>query len=150
MARARDVIRFYREDRDYGEFSNFSPHPIELDGERWPTSEHYFQAMKFEDPRSRARVRDARTPGLAKQIGRGLPGLRADWEEVKDEVMLAALRAKFTQHRRLRRALLGTGDALLVEHTSRDRYWGDGGDGSGENRLGQLLMRLRDDLRGRD
>ncbi len=103
--------------------------------------------MKFTQPETRARIRDAATPGLAKQLGRGLPGLRADWESVKDSVMLAALRAKFTQHAKLRRLLLGTKDARLVEHTRRDFYWGDGGDGSGKNRLGQLLMRVRDELR---
>lgn len=77
---------------------------------------------------------------------RKLP-LRRDWEAVKDQVMLDALCAKFTQHDDLRVILLGTGDAKLVEHTVNDSYWGDGGDGSGKNRLGQLLMRLRDELR---
>ena len=61
--------------------------------------------------------------------------------------MLDALRAKFTQHEELKATLLGTGDAILVEHTANDSYWGDGGDGSGKNRLGQLLMKLREELR---
>jgi ribA/ribD-fused uncharacterized protein len=73
--------------------------------------------------------------------------LRRDWESVKEQVMLEALRAKFTQHDDLKAILLGTGDAVLVEHTAKDSYWGDGGDGSGKNRLGQLLMRVRDELR---
>ena len=41
------TITFYRVREPYGEFSNFSPHPIELKGRTWPTSEHYFQAQKF-------------------------------------------------------------------------------------------------------
>ena len=57
------------------------------------------------------------------------------------------LRAKFTQHPQLRSLLLSTGDAELVEHTANDNYWADGGDGSGKNRLGQLLMELRSELR---
>jgi hypothetical protein len=61
--------------------------------------------------------------------------------------MLEAVRAKFTQHDDLKAILLGTGDAKLVEHTENDSYWGDGGDGSGKNRLGQLLMQLRTELR---
>ena len=73
--------------------------------------------------------------------------LRRDWEGVKEQVMLDALRAKFTQHDELKAVLLGTGDAMLVEHTERDSYWGDGGDGSGKNRLGRLLMRVREELR---
>jgi hypothetical protein len=43
--------------------------------------------------------------------------------------------------------LLGTGDAEIVEHTENDDYWGDGGDGSGTNKLGQILMRVREQLR---
>jgi ribA/ribD-fused uncharacterized protein len=72
--------------------------------------------------------------------------LRADWEVVKDDVMRAALRAKFTQHPQLQSLLLATGDADLVEHTRNDTYWADGGDGSGRNRLGELLMELRTQL----
>jgi len=140
-------IEFYRAGDDYGEFSNFSRHPVEIDGFSWPTSEHYFQAMKFEDPALRERIRIAPAPGEAARMGRRFPGLRSDWEAVKDDVMLTALRAKFGQHGGARRRLLETGDAELVEHTRNDVYWADGGDGSGKNRLGQLLMRLRDELR---
>jgi hypothetical protein len=43
--------------------------------------------------------------------------------------------------------LLGAGNARIVEHTEKDRYWGDGGDGSGRNRLGQILMQVREELR---
>lgn len=61
--------------------------------------------------------------------------------------MREALWAKFTQHPPLREKLLATGSARLVEHTKRDAYWGDGGDGSGKNRLGILLMEIRDRLK---
>lgn len=90
----------------------------------------------------------AAKPMLAASMGRDRKRpLRRDWEAVKEWVMLDALRAKFTQHAELRELLLGTGDARLVEHTANDSYWGDGGDGSGKNRLGHLLMQLRDELR---
>lgn len=140
-------IEFYRSGDDYGELSNFSRHPIELGGHTWPTTEHYFQAMKFEDAGLRDRIRAAPGPGDAARMGRRFPGLREDWEEAKEAVMMDALRAKFTQHERLRRMLLDTGDAELVEHTRNDFYWADGGDGTGRNRLGVLLMQLRDELR---
>jgi ribA/ribD-fused uncharacterized protein len=65
---------------------------------------------------------------------------------MKERVMLDSLRAKFTQHDDLKATLLGTGTAKLVEHTENDSYWGDGGDGTGKNRLGILLMQLRDEL----
>lgn len=115
---------------------------------RWPTTEHYFQAQKFAGTEHEEAVRTCKTPSLAANMGRSrkLP-LRRDWESVKDQIMMEALRAKFTQHEDLKTTLLGTGDAKLVEHTENDSYWGDGGDGSGKNRLGQLLMKLREELR---
>ena len=61
--------------------------------------------------------------------------------------MYVALYAKFTQHEQFTKMLLDTGDRKLVEHTTRDSYWGDGGDGSGQNRLGKLLIKLREELR---
>lgn len=93
-------------------------------------------------------VRNAPTAMKAAQMGRERHRpLRPDWEAVKEEVMLEALRTKFTQHKSLRSLLLDTGDAELVEHTANDAYWGDGGDGSGKNRLGALLMQVRAELR---
>ena len=74
--------------------------------------------------------------------------LRRDWESVKVSVMREALLAKFEQHPQLRELLLSTADAKLVEHTERDDYWGDGGNGSGRNMLGQLLMEVRRRLGG--
>jgi ribA/ribD-fused uncharacterized protein len=61
--------------------------------------------------------------------------------------MLEAVRAKFTQHADLRETLLGTGLSKNVEHTENDAYWGDGGDGRGKNRLGEILMSVREELR---
>ena len=142
------VINFYSTQGDYGCFSNFSRHSIFLNGKRWLTSEHYFQAQKFAGTEHEEEVRKAKTPSVAANIGRDRKRpLRRDWESIKDQVMLEALRAKFTQHDELKAILLGTGDAKLVEHTERDSYWGDGGDGSGKNRLGLLLMQVREELR---
>jgi len=92
-------------------------------------------------------VRIAKTPSMSAKLGRSrsLP-LRADWEVVKEDVMRDALRAKFDQHPKLKALLLSTGDAELIEHTRNDRYWADGGDGTGKNRLGILLMELRAEL----
>ena len=61
--------------------------------------------------------------------------------------MYKALLAKFTQHNDLKKLLLGTGERKLIEHSPYDSYWGDGGNGTGMNRLGELLMRLRCELR---
>ena len=141
-------IRFYRVNEPYGEFSNFSPHPFELKSRVWPTSEHYFQAQKFAGTEHEEAVRMAQSPGIAARMGRSRERpLRPDWETVKDGIMREALQAKFSQHPALRSLLLATGDAELIEHTGNDNYWADGGDGSGKNRLGRLLMELRAQFR---
>jgi N-glycosidase YbiA len=141
-------IRFYRLSEAYGEFSNFSAYPIRLHGKTWPTTEHYFQAQKFAGTENEHEIRKAKSPMVAARMGRNrkLP-IRRDWESIKEAVMREALRAKFTQYPELRSLLLATGDAKLVEHTENDHYWGDGGDGTGKNRLGYLLMELRVQLR---
>jgi ribA/ribD-fused uncharacterized protein len=142
------VIHFYHIGEEYGCFSNFSPHPLRLDGKVWPTSEHYFQAQKFEDFRLQESIRRTRSPMIAARMGRDRKKpLRPDWEAVKVEVMRRGVRAKFTQHEDLRALLLATEDATLVEHTENDSTWGDGGDGSGQNLLGLILMEVRAELR---
>jgi ribA/ribD-fused uncharacterized protein len=142
------TIRFYRVNEPYGEFSNFAPYPIELKGQVWPTSEHYFQAQKFPGTEHEEIVRLAKSPMVAARMGRSRERpLRLDWETVKDDLMREALRAKFTQHPQLRSLLLSTADAELIEHSRNDCYWADGGDGSGKNMLGKLLMELRAELR---
>lgn len=73
--------------------------------------------------------------------------LRRDWASVRLDIMAKALYAKFTQHEDLKALLLSTGESSLVEHTAQDDFWGDGGDGRGENWLGRLLMSLHDNLR---
>ena len=142
------VINFYTTSDEFGFFSNFAPYPIKLKGKIWPTSEHYFQAQKFAGTEHAEAIRQTRSPMIAARMGRDRKKpVRRDWEAVKEDVMREAVRAKFTQHPELLSLLLATGDAQLVEHTTKDSYWADGGDGSGKNMLGQILMQLRDQLR---
>ena len=142
------TIHFYRVSEPFGALSNFSPHPFQLKGVTWPTSEHYFQAQKFAGSPDEEEIRTTASPMIAARMGRDRKRpLRGDWETVKEQIMREALHAKFTQHADIRELLLSTGDALLIEHTKNDRYWADGGDGTGRNRLGHLLMELRDELR---
>lgn len=141
-------IKFYRANEPYGAFSNFdTKHPITIDGVKWPTTEHYFQAMKFKGTGHVEAVRRASKPMEAANMGRDRSRpLRKDWEQVKDDVMREAVRAKFTQHEDCKSMLLSTGDAELIEHTTNDSYWADGGDGTGKNMLGKILMEIRAEL----
>uniref|UniRef100_A0A6B2L6D7 NADAR domain-containing protein n=1 Tax=Arcella intermedia TaxID=1963864 RepID=A0A6B2L6D7_9EUKA len=61
--------------------------------------------------------------------------------------MYEALQAKFTQNLHLRNLLLSTGSDILCERSKKDSYWGDGGNGTGLNRLGELLMKVRSELK---
>lgn len=143
------AIYFYTpREQPYGCFSNFSRHGIAMDGVWWPTVEHYFQAQKFAGTPYDERIRQAATPKQAAALGRSrsVP-LRADWEQVKDGIMLAAVQCKFETHAALRAILLATGDEEIVERSPIDYYWGCGADGSGQNRLGQTLMAVRERLR---
>ncbi len=165
------MILFYEPQNAYGYFSNFSRHGIDLDSKHWPTSEHYFQAMKSTESVVQERIRGCRTPGQAARLGRATR-LRPEWdqplylvqvplewsydvpepvpkciERYKDLVMLRAVRAKFTQHDILRASLLDTGNEVLVEDAMADPYWGWGCSKNGLNRLGQILMLVREELR---
>jgi ribA/ribD-fused uncharacterized protein len=145
-------IYFYgSKEQPYGCFSNFSAHGFELDGLWWPTSEHYFQAQKFAGTPHVEEVRRAQSPKQAAMRGRSRARpLRADWEEMKDEVMRRGVLRKFETHADLYAVLLGTGDEEIVENAPGDYYWGCGADGSGKNRLGQILMEVRAILRERE
>jgi ribA/ribD-fused uncharacterized protein len=121
---------------------------VQFEGLSYPSTEHAFQAAKTTNPRLRRAIRDVATPGSAKKMGASLT-LRTDWESVKLGVMLEFLRQKFGQPL-LRGLLLKTGQAQLVEgNTWGDTYWGaieQEGRWVGQNRLGILLMQVRDEL----
>ncbi|MCC7509540.1 MAG: NADAR family protein [Planctomycetes bacterium] len=138
------AIYFYGRTNQWGEFSNFAHYPFELQGKVWPTSEHYFQAQKFAGTPHEEAIRLARKPNDAARMGRERSRpLRADWEQVKDDVMRKAVWAKFTTHPELEALLLSTGEQELVENAPGDYYWGCGKDGSGRNMLGRILMETR-------
>ena len=143
-----DTIYFYAQTDPYAEFSNFAPFGVAMQGVWWPTVEHYFQAQKFADVTYGERIRRALRPKHAKALGmtRALP-LRADWEQVKEAIMSEAVLCKFKSHMRLAELLLSTGDRMIVENAPMDADWGCGPDGNGLNRMGKILMRVRESLR---
>ena len=142
------TIRFFSQSDTHREFSNFAPFPIDLDGAHWPTTEHYYQAQKFTDPGLQAAIREAAMPIIAKSLAdKHLDKIRPDWDAVKDAVMDRAVRRKFKLHAALRELLLATGDEDIVEAAPSDYYWGVGRDGTGQNRLGRIIERIRADLR---
>ncbi|KAL5516930.1 hypothetical protein EMCRGX_G002381 [Ephydatia muelleri] len=148
-SKENNEILFYNRGERYFEFTNFAEYPILLDDEEWPTTEHYFQAQKFIGTPYFKYIRTLQTPRDAFSLSRQpqvSQWLRDDWEQVKLDIMYKALLAKFFQHSNLRDMLLKTGEKKLIEHTSNDSYWGDGGNGTGQNHLGRLLMKVRSEL----
>jgi hypothetical protein len=143
-----ESILFYSSKKEYYEFSNFYICNVTIDNKIWSTTEHYFQAMKFNNnPNYMEKIRLASSPAEAKKLGNTRKiKLRPDWENVKEEIMMTAIREKFTQSNKLKKILLSTGNAYIAEHTKNDYYWGDGLNGSGKNRLGHLLIKLREEI----
>jgi len=132
----------------YRFLSNFWPATVEFEGIEYPSVEHAYQAAKTRDVNSRRRIAAMLEPEEAKRAGRALV-LRSDWEQIKLAVMEQCVRYKFTRHPDLKIALLDTGDAYLEEgNTWGDRIWGVY-QGYGENHLGKILMKIRDELRSR-
>lgn len=144
---SEDIIYFYSKENLYGEFSNFYRCDFYLDDKKWMTIEHFYQASKFVDnPEYIEKIRLSNTPKIARQLGQSRSvELAKGWDEMKEHVMRKALRAKFLNNK-LRALLLSTEVKSLVEASPYDYYWGCGGDGSGQNRLGELLMELRAEL----
>lgn len=133
-------------DGKYAFLSNFYPSSVtDEDDITYPTVEHYFQAMKTLDKAQRFNMAIQSTPGKAKRLGRKC-NLRPDWESIKDSIMEDALRKKFSDPI-LKKALLDTGDEYLEEgNTWGDQYWGVC-NGTGKNKLGKLLMKLREEIK---
>ncbi|PCH42128.1 DUF1768-domain-containing protein [Wolfiporia cocos MD-104 SS10] len=147
----RRQILFYHKHEPYYEFTNFSPHPVTYKGKVYPTSEHLFQSFKFLEHRpylaEHIRTCSDRPSVAFSEARRFQPEVRHDWLSVNVQKMDDALWHKFTQHDSLKRKLLATGDAELIENSDRDAFWGIGADGKGRNELGKALERLRTRLR---
>lgn len=142
------VLDFYSTKDPYGEFSNFALFPVFVDNQWWPTSEHYYQAHKYDKKELIDWVRSASTPYEAAQRGRDKTiEKRADWDARKDEFMEKAVADKFTRYPELGVLLVSTGNARLYEHTKNDCYWGDCEDRTGKNKLGLLLEKVRENLK---
>ncbi|KAF9459735.1 hypothetical protein BDZ94DRAFT_1267551 [Collybia nuda] len=144
------ILFYHKHDPHYG-FTNFSAHPVQFQGQTYPTSEHLFQSFKFQkhNPSVAEHMRTCSNfpRDVFSEARRYHKDIRPDWSRVKIRKMDIALWHKFTQHQDLKTELLATGDAELVEDSDKDAFWGVGPDGNGRNELGKALERLRTKLR---
>ena len=157
-----DAIFFYRVGDAYGAFSNWAPTPFTVDGVSFSTAEQYIMYRKcltFGDTVTAEKLLSSDSPKEQKALGREAAGyIDSVWAGIRQTVAIRGLYAKFSQDAELKRLLLGTGDAVLVECTSNDRIWACGLDKDdddrlsadrwkGQNILGFALMEVRNMLR---
>ena len=128
----------------YEFLSNFYSCTVRMDGLIYPTVEHAYQAMKTSDMKERIEIQRESTPAKAKRRGQKVH-LRPNWEFIKVATMNILVRKKF-ENPELADMLKATGQERLVEGNNwGDYFWGQV-NGKGENHLGQILMKIREEL----
>eukprot|EP01062_Namystynia_karyoxenos_P063122 TRINITY_DN55945_c0_g1_i1.p3 TRINITY_DN55945_c0_g1~~TRINITY_DN55945_c0_g1_i1.p3 ORF type:complete len:209 (+),score=77.31 TRINITY_DN55945_c0_g1_i1:86-712(+) len=139
------TLRFHEvSEVPYGALSVLSPHPIVVRHVGYPSAHHYYLCQKFRGTDYEHSIRQAQSLWEVDRYVRRAEGMqREDWETVKVEVMLLANYYKFKQNSDVQQLLLGTGNKIIVNHTPTDAFWGDGGDGTGKNMMGVILMSVR-------
>jgi hypothetical protein len=134
-------------DRFINEFyflSNFYPSTIVINGKSYSSVEHAYQASKTLVASEQDVIRNAKSPGIAKKLGKSVQ-LRNDWNDVKLDLMREFIKKKF-ENPFLRPLLLATEDVELIEvNFWNDCFWGVCR-GKGENWLGKILMEERDNI----
>ena len=147
---------------EYKAFSNMHDAPIQVDGTTFPTVEHYFQwskARTFGDADAQAKILKTTSAKSVKSYGKKVKGFDEEkWNEVRDQIMRTAVKAKLTQHPDILKLLRETGTRPIAEADPRSKYWGIGTSSEtskandparwpGKNKLGAILMELRSELK---
>ena len=158
----QDLQFFWHEYEPFGEFSQWYASPFVVEGIRYETAEQYMAAKKAllaGDLEHYVLIMHEKNPEQCKKYGQSVRALDvATWTKCKEEVVYHANHAKFTQNSSLKDLLLSTGDKVLAEASPYDKIWGIGLDAKhpdstnpskwkGENLLGKILMKVREELR---
>ena len=145
----QQTIQFcHADDPNYGFLSNMYLAEMMVDGKPWPSAEHYYQAQKFTHvPAVYQAICNAKTGNETRELAKTHKSERRnDWDAVKEDLLLTTMKLKFTENAEMRQKLLGTGDAYLQKSVPDDPFWGVLPDGTGQNRMGQMLMGIRAEL----
>ena len=127
--------------------SNFYECPIYYNKLVFCNAEAAFQAQKVIDEKEQYKFINLNA-SQARKLGKTIV-LRKDWEEVKDNIMYEIVKRKFTVNKELKQKLIDTKDEELVEgNWWHDTYWGvDSKTGIGKNKLGKILMKVREEVK---
>lgn len=143
-----EVAGFYP--REFYPFCNFSSFQVKWHGVTWPTSEHAYQASRFKNTAVDLyeKIKIASSAHQAFEIAMANKyRQQKNWDDIKESVMMDICRHKLSQHEYIKKKLLQTADALIVEDSPTDSFWGWGSDRRGRNNLGKIWMKLRDELK---
>jgi N-glycosidase YbiA len=131
-------------------FDNFSAYTVDIWGKRFLTSEHAYQWKKYSEDRPdlAEQILLATNPSQVKKIADdNRDAVPVGFHDIKLQIMEEILRAKLNQHEKVRERLLETGDREIIENSPVDSFWGIGPNGNGENQVGKIWMKLRDELK---
>ncbi len=139
-------MRITRFRGEFGFLSNMSECEIRFGGLVFNSVEHAYQFHKTSSPTERDKILKSKTPKQSKLISKNFKHIRSDWHEVKEDIMYKLVKIKFTDNEDYRQGLCMTQGIELVEgNWWGDTFWGVC-DGVGENKLGKILMKVRDEL----
>ena len=150
-------ITFTKVKLPYGWLGNMGPYPVKYEGNRWRTTEALFQALRFDDEAIKEELRAITSPmGVKMRAKRHKAKMVVVPQSEQDLAnMEMVLRLKLEQHPELKQKLLDTGDETIIEDCGKrfrgsGKFWGAAfkdGQWLGENMLGKLWMKLRDELK---
>ncbi len=143
-----EFVGFYP--REFFVFDNFSSFGIIMDGDLYPTVEHAYQSGKFIEtaPEIAEKIKKCLSAHEAQKIAFANKDKQAkNWDEIKVEYMEKLLRLKIEQNPYVKQKLLQTKGYLICEDSPKDNFWGIGPNRDGQNELGKLWMKLRDEIK---
>jgi len=150
-----DYIYFWKAQGPYGIFSQWFMAPMEIGDKVYNCSEQYMMSQKahlFGDQEIEDQIMRTYDPALMLKLGRKVKKFDDDvWNANCRRIVLEASIAKFSQNPGLKKKMLATGKAQLVEASPIDIIWGIGfspeqaplkskSQWRGTNWLGEALM----------
>lgn len=137
------AIKFYKTNEEFGFLNNFTISNMYLYGRWWNTVEAAYQSQKTLILSEQDSIWMAKNPREARDLGQKVT-MRPNWDNIKNDVMYECVLAKFLQNTTLKSKLNATSNHELIEDSPVDFWWGIGHDGTGQNMLGKILMKVRD------